>query len=117
HPAIEQPSPTRLFLDLPVWRLLVPRHVSPEDGLVERRRFPNRSGVQAVVEEHHERGSPVASHGDRPFPTAWPLHLVRGEVESIDCGLGKIVPPRHIALLPRPRKPRWRVDQFLFPRP
>ena len=48
HPSIEEPSPPRLFLDLAIWRLPLPRDVAPQDGFVEGRAFPNGTGVNVM---------------------------------------------------------------------
>ena len=117
HPAIEQPSPTRLFLDFSIRRLPIPRDVPPEDRLVEWRRFPDRAGINAVVEEYDERAAPVTPDCNRTVPTPWPFHLVSRKVESIDFRFGQVVPARYIALFPWLRKPRRRLDEFLLPSP
>ena len=84
---------------------------------MERRRFPDRSGINAVVEEHDQRAPPVPPNRDRAVPASRALHLVSREVEGIDFRLGQIVSARHIALRPGLWESRRRVDQFLFPGP
>jgi hypothetical protein len=84
---------------------------------VARGGLPHRSGIDAVVEEHHERGTPVPPHSERADPAAWSLHLVRREAEGVYLGLGQVVPSRHVPLVPRIREPRRCFDQLLFPRP
>jgi hypothetical protein len=68
--------------------LPIPRHVSPEDRLVERRRFPYGPHVNAVVEDYDQRAPPVAPDRHEIVPTSRALHLVRREVECIDLRLG-----------------------------
>ena len=79
--------------------------------------LPDGAGIDAVVEEHDERGSPVPPDRDRTVPAARPLHLVRREVEGVDLRLGQVVSAGHVALLPGLGEPRRRVDQFLLPGP
>src|SRR5262245_6080473 len=96
---------------------MTPRNMPPKDRFVEGRGFPDGTSVNAIVEEHDENAPPVPSNRDQPVPAAWPLHLVRRKVESVDFRLGQVVSARHVALLPRLREPRWRVDKFLVPGP
>ena len=70
HPAIEEPSPRRLLLDLAIGRLPIPRYVPPKDRLVEWRGFPDGPRVNAVVEEHDERARqyrPTGNGWSQPF--------------------------------------------------
>ena len=53
----------------------------------------------------------------RGVPAARPLHLVGGEVEGVDLGLGQVVAAGDVALVPGPGEPRRRVDQLLLPGP
>src|SRR5271157_5462091 len=89
----------------------------PEDRLVERRRLPHGSRVNAVVEEHDKRAAPVPPHRDCSTPASRPLHLVRGEIEGIDLCLGQIMATCHVALWPGLRESRRRVDEILLPSP
>src|SRR5437588_7603944 len=84
---------------------------------MDGRRFPYRACADAVVEEDHECASPVEANRDRTIPAPWSLHLVSREVKGIDLRFGEIVAAGNVALLPRFREPRWRLDEFLFPGP
>ena len=116
-PTIEEPTPTGTFLDMAVGRLMFPKHMTPEDGLMKRRRFPNRARVNSIVEEQHQRTAPISPHRQWRDPTARPLHLMRCEVQCIDLRLGQVVPTRNITLLPGLGKTWQSIDEVLFPRP
>ena len=53
----------------------------------------------------------------RGVPAPRPPHLVGGEVEGVDLGLGQVVAAGDVALVPGPGEPRRRVDQLLLPGP
>jgi hypothetical protein len=59
----------RLFLDFPVRRLSIPRHMSPQNRLMKRGRFPDSACINAVLEKHDERASPESADGHRTVPT------------------------------------------------
>jgi hypothetical protein len=61
HTLVEQPTPGRLLFHVSIRRLLVPTDVAPEDRFVGRRRFPNGSSVETIVEEENESTTPIAS--------------------------------------------------------
>jgi len=44
---------------------------------MERQRLPDRSGIESIVEEDHQRASPVAPNGPRmtDFLIRWPIEL------------------------------------------
>src|SRR5262245_28700721 len=117
HAAIEQPSPLGPPLKLSIRGLWVPRHVPPEDRFVEGSGLPDRAGIDAVVEEHDQCGSPVPPHGKRAIPTPGAVHLVRLAVERGNVGLRQVVPAGDVSLVPRLREAGRGLDQLLFPRP
>ena len=82
-----------------------------------RRRLPDGPGVDAVVEEHDQGGPPVAADRQGSVPAPRPPHLVGGEVEGVDLGLGQVVAAGDVALVPGPGEPRRRLDQLLLPGP
>ena len=84
---------------------------------MERRRLPHRSRIDAVVEEHDQGGAPVPADRMRGVPSPRPSHLVGGEIEGVDLGLGEVVAASDVALVPGPGEPRRRIDQFLLPGP
>ena len=115
--AVEKPTPAGWFLGLPVGRLPVPRHVPPKDRFVEGRGLPDGARVDAVVEEHDERTTPVAADWKRTLPHSRSPHLVRREGQGIDLRFGHVVPPSHVPLGPGLREAERRFEDFLFPGP
>ena len=91
--------------------------MAPEDRLVGRRGPPDGPGIDAVVEEHDQGGAPVPADRMRGVPPPRPSHLVGGEVEGVDLGLGQVVSAGDVALVPGRGEPRRRVDQLLLPGP
>ena len=79
--------------------------------------LPDGPGIDAVVEEHDQGGPPVPADRMRGVPAARPPHLVGGEVQGVDLGLGQVVPASDVALVPRRGEPRQGVDQLLLPGP
>ena len=73
--------------------------------------------VNKAVEKDNECAPPVATDRKRMIPTARSPHLVRGEIESVDLGLGQIVPPGNIALRLQSRKSWESIDKVLLPGP
>ena len=61
HPPVEDPSPARALFDLSVWRLRLPGHVPPQNWFMRRNALPNRSRIEAIVEEYNQRSAPVSS--------------------------------------------------------
>ena len=103
---IEQPTPARGLFHFAVGRLPIPGDMAPENRLVGRCRFPDRSGINPVVEEDHEGAPPISADGDWMVPAARSFHLVSCEVVGIDLRLGQIVTARHVALFPGLGEPR-----------
>ena len=93
-PPIEDPSPARPLFDLTVWRVMLPRDVPPTNWFVSWHTSPNRSRVQAIVEEDDNGTSPVSSHWDCVIPASWSLHPVRCEVKRINFRLGEVMSSR-----------------------
>src|SRR6185369_16600174 len=117
HPPIEQPTPWRMFLHLPIRRLPTPADMSPENRLVEWCCLPNRPGIKTIIKKENEGGSPVSAdrHWIRPTPRS--LHAVRGKVKRVDLRLCQIMPTGDIPLWPGLRKTGRNFDQVLLPRP
>jgi hypothetical protein len=89
----------------------------PEDWLVEWKCFPDRPGVNAIIEEDHQSASPVAANRKWIVPPAWTSHAVRGEVEGVDLGLRQIMPSGNITLWLHFWKSRESIDEVLLPSP
>ncbi len=78
---------------------------------------PNDSGIKSIVEEEQDRCTLVST--DRTFclPTFGTLHVVRGNVESIDLHFGEVMSTGYKTLYFRLWEAWEKINKVLLPSP